>query len=659
MRGYRLYFYGIILFCLCINKNALGQAAQPVTIDFSNKIVLLDKGWTFYWGKTYHDICTDSTVLAQGRPITVPGNWNALNLPKYGFGTYLIRLVKHQQEDKHLVLKLYAIGTNYNLYVNGQLHSSVGVFAKNEENSKPEFRPQTVYFDIISDTIEIALEVSNYNYREGGIWYTPSIAKASLMGNNSKQKLIMFSFLTGALFVLFCYFIAFYYIKTNEKTSLYFALLCLFSSLRIASTGEIIFRQFNFPISWEMMVKTEFISLVLMLLFGIHYLCSMFKRDINQRVLKIITFLNIVFALFFLFSPVKVSSEIIPYHLVFNAILLLYILNILIKVLIHKRRYSILVFSGYLIVFVTGLNDILYSQGYISTLFVLPAEIFFFAFIQGFTLTKKFSNVFAEVEDLSVALKEINKNQASILEEKTAQLNIQSDDLKILNITKDKVFSIIAHDLRAPVQSLGSVLKWVAEDDISFEDLKNALKNIRNNVVALNLTLENLLIWSRGQLNGIQSSPELLDFRTSANNVIDLYKIQTGDKNIALNSHITDRTLVYIDNNHLNLVLRNLVSNAIKFTNPGGKITISSRYTDEDSIEFCIEDNGVGISSEVLNKIFVTGEHYTSYGTKNEKGTGLGLKLRKEYVEQNQGKLWLESEVGVGTKAYFTIKSNP
>ncbi|MDP1726503.1 MAG: sensor histidine kinase [Bacteroidota bacterium] len=652
-------FILLLNFCIFTNTGIIAQTGNVFKIDVTNKIIQLDKGWHFYWQTTYAQIQADSNHLLQAQPIIVPGSWDKLGLNPHGYGTYTLSIVHEHSKTQQLGLKILNVGTNYNLFIDGKKLASIGFFSNDAGSARPEFRPQIVYFEANSDTINIAMEVSNYSYREGGIWFTPAISNAELIRNNSNRKVILSAFLCGALFVLFGYFIAFYYIKTQDKTSLYFALMCLFACLRLATTGEILFRQYNIPISWEVLVKTEFVSLVMMLLFGTLYLCSMFLRDVNRKVLAVLTTINALVAVFFILSSVNLGSEFIPYYLFFDAFLLFYLLNVIIKIVINKRPYSYYVGFAFLLIFVTGLNDILYSQEIIHTIYMLPAGIFAFAFIQAFTLTRKFSNAFQEVEDLSVQLREINKNQSRDLETRTAQLNIQAEELQKSNLIKDKVFSIIAHDLRAPIKSLSSVLGWVADDDITFEDLKRALNGIRKNVDTLNLTLENLLLWSRSQLQGIKSNPEILDLRSTINDIFELYRIQAREKGILLKSNVLDRTLVFIDKNHLNLLLRNLISNSIKFTNAGGhgEVGISAHYKDNEMVEICVSDNGIGMKPEDADKAFSAIDHHTTYGTSNEKGTGLGLMLCKEYVEENSGRIWLTTEYEKGTKVCFTLPS--
>jgi hypothetical protein len=172
------------------------------------------------------------------------------------------------------------------------------------------------------DTIEIAIQVSNFNYRNGGLWYTPVIGLPEPIEIVNKRNFFKEAFLLGSLILLFACFLTLYYIKTSDKTSLYFALMCLFAALRILSTGEILLRQLNVGIPWEAIIKLEYISLVLTLYFGFSYLRCLFILDFNTKIFRFIQIVQILSTAAFLFLPVYYASFIIPFYLLFCVFLL-------------------------------------------------------------------------------------------------------------------------------------------------------------------------------------------------------------------------------------------------------------------------------------------------------------------------------------------------
>ncbi|MFN0048723.1 MAG: ATP-binding protein [Cytophagales bacterium] len=228
------------------------------------------------------------------------------------------------------------------------------------------------------------------------------------------------------------------------------------------------------------------------------------------------------------------------------------------------------------------------------------------------------------------------------------------NDLLELNENKNKFFSIISHDLRGPVKNIvlmAQLLYQPANKTIDPEKIARLIESSSNNLSSL---LDNLLKWSRLQMNKIEFLPEFIDLQKIADDVIQNLNVHAGQKSIAIINNLQPSTIVFVDQNMIATVIRNLISNSLKFTNKGGEIEIYAKMH-TDSIEVIIRDNGVGMPKDIAAKIFSIDFRHITKGTNKEEGTGLGLKLCKEFVEKNRGKIWVESEVGVGSKFIFSI----
>lgn len=232
----------------------------------------------------------------------------------------------------------------------------------------------------------------------------------------------------------------------------------------------------------------------------------------------------------------------------------------------------------------------------------------------------------------------------------------QSKELQQLNTTKDKLFSIISHDLRGPCGNFTQVLDLLAED-MSFDDPMKAklVDELRNTSKSVMYLLDNLLNWSRSQSNRIVIDPQDVILNLAVMENIRLLKPIASNKQINLD-FVSDKVhTVFVDSNSLSLIFRNLLSNAIKFTNPGGNIVVSVQENDDHTVRVSVTDNGVGMNKETVDRLFKAGQHFTTYGTNNEKGSGLGLLLVKDFVEYNKGILTVVSEEGMGTTFSFTL----
>lgn len=236
------------------------------------------------------------------------------------------------------------------------------------------------------------------------------------------------------------------------------------------------------------------------------------------------------------------------------------------------------------------------------------------------------------------------------------QLRILTEELKLLNETKDKLFSIIAHDLRNPFISLLGISHLIVEEynELSEDEKLEYIAEIEKSAKSAYDLLENLLYWSRSQTNNITCSPQEIDIREIIEKNIRLLSTLAASKKINIINNVKNETLAYADLSMIDIVIRNLISNAIKFTPELGEIKIESHHND-DYVSISVIDSGIGMSSEKIEKLMKYNQINSSLGTNKEKGTGLGLILCKDFIEKNNGKLFIESEIGKGTKITFTL----
>jgi len=235
-------------------------------------------------------------------------------------------------------------------------------------------------------------------------------------------------------------------------------------------------------------------------------------------------------------------------------------------------------------------------------------------------------------------------------------LKISERNLRESNASKDKFFSIIAHDLRGPFNAIIGFSDLLHTDFNTFDETekKAMIHNIHKASVSTYKLLENLLEWSRIQTGGSKPNLESVDLSTIANSSLTFLKHQSEKKQIKLFSGIPFGTVAFCDENMITTVIRNLVSNAIKFTNKGGEIRIWAIPKDKH-IDVVVADNGIGIIPENLHKLFRLDESFKTSGTEGERGTGLGLVLCHEFIQLNGGKIWAESTLGEGSQFRFTL----
>jgi signal transduction histidine kinase len=258
--------------------------------------------------------------------------------------------------------------------------------------------------------------------------------------------------------------------------------------------------------------------------------------------------------------------------------------------------------------------------------------------------------------------RQINNLQRQLVKEKITlentlkQLSETNSDLQQSNATKDKFFSIIAHDLKSPFQSIISLSEILIEEVheinlVEIEKYAGFILQSSNRAMAL---LMNLMEWAQSQTGRIEFKPEHFEIEAFINEATLLYDDIARQKSIIIKRNLPQNLFVFADKYMLNTVFRNLISNAIKFTMPGGEITISAERK-QGEIVFGVRDTGVGIPKNSIEKIFRIEQSYSTLGTNNEEGTGLGLILCREFVEKHGGKIRVESEEGKGTTFSFSL----
>jgi signal transduction histidine kinase len=254
----------------------------------------------------------------------------------------------------------------------------------------------------------------------------------------------------------------------------------------------------------------------------------------------------------------------------------------------------------------------------------------------------------------------VKRKANELLARQKQEIKVQRDKLHELNVTKDKFFSIIAHDLKNPFSALIGFSKIMITEFENFEkkQIKEFVQSVYKSSENTYNLLENLLEWAKTQTGKIQWKPMTFELSEVTDSAIELLNRNAFNKNIRLQNEIKKETPVVADKNMLHTVIRNLISNAIKFTNKGGDVIISAKKIispgNITEVELKVEDTGIGISDANMRRI-QKGETFSTLGTDREYGTGLGIVLVKEFIEKNGGRLKIESELNKGTRfiCYF------
>jgi PAS domain S-box-containing protein len=266
-------------------------------------------------------------------------------------------------------------------------------------------------------------------------------------------------------------------------------------------------------------------------------------------------------------------------------------------------------------------------------------------------------NVYSE-NDLKF-LVTIGSQIAMAIERKKAEeeINLKNEQLQSINAEKDKFFSIIAHDLRGPLSAFVDATQILTEEiqNMELEEIKDITLSMKTSASNIYSLLENLLEWSRLKRGGLDFVREKLFLKNVIKECIEVLSESARKKEIELSFSVPEEMEVFADKHMIETVIRNLVSNALKFTNIGGKVRITVDYKSDKSVEVKVIDSGIGMNAELIGKLFIINEKTSRNGTEGELSSGLGLLLCKEFIEQCGGKIWVESNVGQGSTFSFSL----
>ncbi|MCF6269419.1 MAG: HAMP domain-containing histidine kinase [Melioribacteraceae bacterium] len=371
------------------------------------------------------------------------------------------------------------------------------------------------------------------------------------------------------------------------------------------------------------------LSVILLVLF-FFTLGLMKKIEISSSYLLIIY--STLLGLFSAFSYNILTSSIIT-HLLIQNLILLPLLIFSVGFIVSKKQMFIV---GIIIAVVFPMI-IIASQ--IDELIEITPFITIMILVSTFTM-----NLF--ISSMDDSIKENKLKEEELLKQKKS--------LELLNRDRNNLFSVISHDLRGPVGSSKQMIKYMLDNETSNEEKIYLLEAINASIGNSFHLLNNLLLWARSERGAIEIAPDNIKLSKSISDSINLLQKSIEEKSITVENRINNGLHSFSDKNLLETIIRNLLANAIKFTNDKGRIVIS-HVMNGSTITISVKDNGIGISNETQKKIFSDFDVITSHGTKNERGSGLGLKLCKEFAKKNGGEIWVVSEIGKGSEFFFTV----
>lgn len=629
--------------------------------DFNQNLPLAGE-WTFHWKEWIQPKQSRTETQSDDKNLKK----NTLSIPTFqvigerwknkfqgtGYATYQLKILfsENAKENIYALRFFQTGGAAMSIYVDGNLQLELGEVGITKETMVPTRRSGLVLLPYPNKESNILVYISNFHHDDGAFWYPPTLGLFDITNKQIVYEAIKDSLLTGALlFMAFYHFVVFLF-RRNRSIILYFGLYCFVIALHsISLNGDSLY--YLFP---EVSYRFAFaLSLIFYLVmpFYLSFLYQRFPDNFSKRITNFFIFSCSSLYLFVLFSPTELGSQTTFYGLFLSILGLFYSIICIAYAAFQKKEMALPLLLIQVFLFFSAINDTLYLYGVLNYLLILKYSYLSTVLFQSLLLASYFTKSVIKTEVLGKELTKLNESLEKTVILRTKEYKEAKLIAEEANEWKDKFISLVAHDLRSPLSTVYSALTIVTDKESTEEEKTHIFKQlfvILENAMSTVEHLLNLNRFNKGQIPLNLSQNKFLDILRP---LIDSFTLELQKKSLQLDFSISETATIYADKSILIEILRNVIANAIKFSNPNGWIRVGF-CDNEKSTEITIEDNGRGISFERQKDLFY--KQMTSPGSLGEKGFGIGLKLCFELIRLHQGNIRAQSEEGKGS--LFTLE---
>lgn len=625
---------------------------------YRDGIVKLNGSWEFYprqhlapgSRKSENFPSPGFTNVPTGRITSAENN---MKLPAFGYGTYRVKVLLNKNNtgsDKLLALSVSSVASSYGLWIDSSPAFGSNMQSGEIQNFEEGPAGKIFFFVPHSDTVTITIQYTN-----NIVPFTSGITRPVSIGYSRQitgsAALIEYFFIAGAVFSFSfgLYFLFLSIVGRERKLNFLVFLLCMANFVRYSFDEVFLINAFLPHISGETYLKIISLSpVIIFITFWITY--HLFPAETRRKAIQSAGIIYALYTLAIIALPFSSGGLLVYYMIIFTMLILLYLTAVTFIAFLRKKELAGIFFSSILVS----------SAVFFIKMFViedlLPIGTILQISILAVYITKKMSISHNRVVKLSGELQAMNENLDMLVASRTKELDAANESLRKLNFVKDKFISILSHDLRNPLGNLIGLSRRLVYNAGNNDAQKTAAysRMINESASACYSLAENLLDWSLIQSGSMAAVPERIVLKDAADEVYNLLKNAAAEKNIELVNSIGPCCEVYADARMTGSILRNLVTNAIKFTNSRGRVEISAVQSGA-FWEICVADTGIGMEKEDLENLFRLDRKVYNLGTSDEQGTGFGLIVTREFIVSNGGTVEVKSEKDKGTAVTFTL----
>ncbi len=603
-------------------------------VNLTNNAVTLNGEWEFYWEELARP---DTLASLEKDYYEFPKLWNdgvtkhGKELSPQGYATYKLKVILPSRSPQ-LALSINEMYSSYKLYYNGFEFERNGIPGKSKELSVPDWILRTRNFSKFSDTLEFVLQVSNFHHSKGGA------LEPILLGDRTKlmaKRDFDFSYdflLSGSLIMGGLFFLGLFLFGQHEKSVLFFALFCLSFSYRMVGSGEYAFHALYPNMSWNILIRAEYLSLFIPVGIFTTYSYSLYPKDSKKWILLGFSAISGLCGMLALFAPTTFFSQLVEPFMVLILVAIFYMIYVYWIAYRRNRTGAQYAFASTGIVFLVAV--------YLMSVYLTPVQENTFLTFVGFILFFFF--------------------QSLILSFRFAHsLRKAKESAETASKAKTDFLSTISHEIRTPLNAVVGISHYLMSEDPR-EDQVDSLESLQFSAEHLTALINDILDYNKLESGAIEFEYTEVNLENLADKIIKAHSAVAKEKNVRLLCEFDEdiHPLLLGDSTRIYQIFNNLINNALKFTSKGYVKLIATLVEDSEKtqdIRLEVIDTGIGIPPEKQGLIF---ERFTQAGsstTREYGGTGLGLAIIKKILNMIDSEIYVDSEVGEGTRFWFEL----